>query len=181
MNGTITRRIDELGRIVIPKEIRRSFRIKEGTPLEIYSGDNGELILKKYSPMMSLKDYAEEVCDSINAVLDKLILFTDCDTVLSASGSGKKDFIAKELHLDIEKLLENRKSVILSKKENNLITHIVKSEQNEFTYKSAIFVPISLDGFSFGSIIILSQEEDLSLQEQKIAKTMALFITKQIG
>lgn len=176
----IVRRIDELGRIVIPKEIRRSFRIKEGTPLEIFSGDNGELMLKKYSPMLSLTDYAIEVCESINSVVDKLVLFTDCEKVLSACGNGKKDFVEQELSHELEKLLETRKTTILTKKENNLINYI-NNQTLQTNYLSAIIVPICSDGFAFGSIIILSTSEDLGLQEQKIAKTMALFITKQLG
>ena len=176
----IVRRIDELGRIVIPKEIRRSFRIKEGTPLEIFSGDNGELMLKKYSPMLTLKDYAIEVCESINTVVDKLVLFTDCEKIIGACGNSKKDFLEQEISKELEKLLETRKSVILNKKDNNIIP-FANTLVSENTYLSAIVVPISSDGFAFGSIIILSQEEDLTLNELKIAKTMALFITKQIG
>ncbi len=176
----IVRRIDELGRIVIPKEIRRSFRIKEGTPLEIFSGDNGELMLKKYSPMLTLNDFAIEVCESINAVTDKLVLFTDCEKVIGACGAGKKDFLGAAIHPELEKILEARKLITLTKKENNLINYI-NNPNIDATFLSAIIVPINSDGFAFGSIIILSQTEDLTLNEQKIAKTMALFITKQIG
>ena len=176
----VVRRIDDLGRIVIPKEIRRSFRIKEGTPLEIFSGDNGELMLKKYSPMLSLKDYAIETCESINAVLDKLVLFTDCEKIIGASGNGKKEFLEQYISVELEKILETRKSTLLNKKDNNLIKFIINSSF-ETNFLSAIIMPISADGFAFGSIIILSQNEDLGILEQKVAKTMALFITKQIG
>ncbi len=177
----IVRRIDELGRIVIPKEIRRSFRIKEGTPLEIYSGEDGELMLKKYSPMLSLKDYAEEISESIHAVLDKLVLFTDCETILSSAGIGKKDFFNGTLSPELNKILETRKCVLLSKKENNLIKNYIQNQPENTNFLSAVICPISSDGFAFGSIIILSSEDDLKDSDLKIARAMSLFITKQIS
>ena len=73
----IVRRIDELGRIVVPKELRRTFRIKEGTPLEIFIGDNGELILKKFSPVVELIDLAKEICDSIYETMNCTVLIFD--------------------------------------------------------------------------------------------------------
>ena len=86
----VVRRIDELGRIVIPKEIRRTLKIKEGTPLEIYSGDSGELLLKKYSPIVELGEIAQDVCESIALILQKNVIITNMDKVISTSAGCKK-------------------------------------------------------------------------------------------
>ena len=81
----IVRRIDDLGRVVVPKEIRRVLRIREGDPLEIYTGNSGEVILKKYSPINELSQFAGEYVETINKVLGGTIIVSDTDTVIAAS------------------------------------------------------------------------------------------------
>jgi stage V sporulation protein T len=91
----IVRRIDDLGRIVVPKEIRRTLRIREGDPLEIFTDREGEIILKKYSPIGELGQFAGEYAESLAQTTGYLVLVTDCDHVIAASGSGKKEFEEK--------------------------------------------------------------------------------------
>ena len=116
----MVRRIDELGRIVIPKEIRKHYKIREGTPLEIFSGDNGELVLKKFSPVLELEDVCEDACKSIFDVLEVNVFVCDKDKILACEGGGqfKKNYINKNIQTIItttdlndlnEKLIKNSK------------------------------------------------------------------------
>ena len=102
----IVRRIDDLGRVVVPKEIRRVLRIREGDPLEIYTGGAGEVILKKYSPINELSQFADEYAETASKVLGATIIVSDTDQVISAWGTGKKDFADKEKIADKFGLIE---------------------------------------------------------------------------
>ena len=93
----IVRRIDDLGRVVIPKEIRRTMRIREGDPLEIFTDREGEVILKKYSPISELSQFAGEYADSANNILGELVLISDTDHIIAVSGGPKKDFLEKRI------------------------------------------------------------------------------------
>ena len=88
----IVRRIDDLGRVVIPKEIRRTLRIREGDPLEIFTDREGEIILKKYSPIGELSAFAAQYADSLAQTSERLVCICDMDQIVAASGSGKKIF-----------------------------------------------------------------------------------------
>ena len=89
----IVRRIDDLGRVVVPKEIRRILRIREGDPLEIYTGNGGEVILKKYSPISELGQFAGEYADTASAVLDSIVIVSDTDHVVAVSGVKKSEYM----------------------------------------------------------------------------------------
>lgn len=171
----IVRRIDELGRIVIPKEIRRIFRIKEGTPLEIFSGDNGELILKKYSPILELADLSYEVAESLSASLNCVVLITDIDKVIAVSGGGKKNFEGKNLAFSLEKVLHDRNVVI----KNGDLIKICETES--FEYASQIIVPIVPNGDVVGGVVLLHKTENFNENDVKVVKTMTKFIEKQIS
>ena len=106
----IVRRIDDLGRVVIPKEIRRTLRIREGDPLEIFVDRDGEVILKKYSPIGELGDFAKEYADSLFESLNHIILISDRDSIIAVAGTSKKDYIEKPVGAIVEKTLEDRKS-----------------------------------------------------------------------
>ena len=93
----VVRRIDDLGRIVIPKEIRRTLRIKEGDPLEIFTEKDGDIILKKYSPIGELTNFATEYVESLNKITGHIALITDRDTVIAISGTTKKDILEQKI------------------------------------------------------------------------------------
>src|SRR3954470_6978708 len=93
----IVRRIDDLGRVVIPKEIRRTLRIREGDPLEIFVDRDGEVILKKYSPIGELGDFAKEYAESLSETLGHITLITDRDVVIAVAGVSKKEFLEKPI------------------------------------------------------------------------------------
>ena len=104
----IVRRIDDLGRVVIPKEIRRTMRIREGDPLEIYTDKDGEVIFKKYSPMGELSAFAEQMCETLNKTTGNAAAVCDRDTIIAVSGGSKRDLLEKRISEDIEKIVEER-------------------------------------------------------------------------
>ena len=106
----IVRRIDDLGRVVIPKEIRRTMRIREGDPLEIYTGSDGEVILKKYSPINDLGEFAVEYVESLYETYGTPALICDCDEVIATAGLTKKDYIGRRISSTAEDWIKERKS-----------------------------------------------------------------------
>ncbi len=176
----IVRRIDELGRIVIPKEIRRTHKIREGTPLEIFSGENGELVLKKYSPVLELEDVASDAVKSVFDVLELDCFVCDKDSIISVEGSSnfKKNYLHKFITLDLERLIENRKPVMLNTVEGANIINLFKDEQ--VMHSSLALVPILSQGDTYGAIGIISNSV-ISTNEIKILQTFANFISLQIG
>src|SRR5689334_9413629 len=110
----IVRRIDDLGRVVIPKEIRRTLRIREGDPLEIFVDRDGEVILKKYSPIGELGDFAKEYAESLSESTSHITLITDRDNIIAVAGASKKDYLEKQIGSMLENCMENRKTVMES-------------------------------------------------------------------
>ena len=98
----IVRRIDDLGRVVIPKEIRRTMRIREGDPLEIYTTKEGEVIFKKYSQIRGLEDFAAQFCDSLSRNSDFTAAVSDRDTIIAVAGSGRRDLLGKSITSTLE-------------------------------------------------------------------------------
>ena len=170
----VVRRIDELGRIVIPKEIRRTLKIREGTPLEIYSGDEGELILKKYSPLIELSSLATEIAESIFSSIQQNVLVTNMEKVIASSGANKSQYINKAIDNHLERLIGQRKTQIISTSEDNTMLFYGTN------VKSFIISPILESGDVYGAIIIFA-ESSLGEAEKLIASTFADFFSKQIG
>ena len=104
----IVRRIDELGRVVIPKEIRRTLRIREGDPLEIFTDREGEVILKKYSPIGELGDFAKEYAESLHLALGHTALICDKDNVIAVAGASRRELLDRPLHDDVEQIMKRR-------------------------------------------------------------------------
>ena len=107
----IVRRIDDLGRVVIPKEIRRTMRIREGDPLEIFTDRDGEVIFKKYSPIGELSNFAAQICDSLHRSTDAIAAVCDRDSIIAVSGASKRDFIDKRVSPALERIMESRGSI----------------------------------------------------------------------
>ena len=176
----IVRRIDELGRVVIPKEIRRTLRMREGTPLEIYTEKEGELIFKKYSPIAELSDFAMEYAESICQFTEHIVIISDMDTIIAACGTSKKEYIEQNISIDIEKIIHERKSVISNKSEGATIYPIKREDSAGYT--SQIIVPITGAGECFGTVILASKEEKalFTTAEIKVAQIAAAFLASQI-
>lgn len=175
----IVRRIDELGRIVIPKEIRRTFKIKEGTPLEIFCGDNNELVLKKYSMLNEIKDFSSEVCLATFNTLNIPVLVCDKDKVLSCCGSNKSLFINNEISTKLEKEIEQRKEIVKNKLDGDSVIELIVNDS--FEYCCQIIVPIICGGDTAGAIVCFTKEQKrLGQCEVQVLKCMASFIAEQI-
>lgn len=161
----IVRRIDELGRVVIPKEIRRTLRIKEGDPLEIFT-DRDELMLKKYSPIATLERFSKATARSLNDLSGKIALICDTDGVLHAYGEGKKDLDGKALSSTMDKLLKERRSYVASACEGGDILPLTSPEEEGIT--AQIIVPIVSNGDCLGAVVILSKEEGAKMDVSDI-------------
>ena len=97
----VVRRIDDLGRVVIPKEIRKTLRIKEGDPLEIFTDKEGEIILKKYSPIGELTEFATGYAETLAKTTGHIACITDKDTVIAVSGGSKKEFLEQNISVNL--------------------------------------------------------------------------------
>ena len=108
----IVRRVDDLGRIVIPKEIRRTLRIREGDPLEIYTEKDGGVIFRKYSPMGDLQEFAAQMCESIGSATGHIAAVADRDSIIALHGAPKRDLMDKPNSPELEKIMEQRKNYL---------------------------------------------------------------------
>lgn len=177
----VVRRIDDLGRIVIPKEIRRTLHIKEGDPLEIFTDKEGEVILKKYSPIGELSEFASGYADTLSKTTGHIACITDKDTVIAVSGGAKKDFLEQNLSPELEKVLEN-KEVYTSKENNEISLPITQNDNKERKYNSQVIYPIVSDGDVIGSVILLSKEQNAKMGETelKVVQSAAGFLSSQM-
>lgn len=173
----IVRRIDDLGRVVIPKEIRRTLRIREGDPLEIFVDRDGEVILKKYSPIGELGDFAKEYAESLFESTGHITMISDRDTIITVSGGSKKDYMEKSIGSLVEKSMENRKTNL----ESNPGTYEICNDMAE-TYGSYVVAPIIAGGDPIGSVILINKDENIRMgqMESKMAETAAAFLAKQM-
>lgn len=178
----VVRRIDDLGRVVIPKEIRKVHRIKEGDPLEIFTDKEGEIILKKYSPIGELTEFASNYAETISKTTGHITCITDKDTVIAVSGGSKKDFLEKNLSKELEEVIEN-KEVFKSKENNEISIPITQNEGRERIYNSQVIYPIIADGDVVGSVILLAKDQSKKMGEveDKIAQSAAGFLGNHLG
>ena len=174
----IVRRIDDLGRVVIPKEIRRTLRIREADPLEIFTDREGQIILKKYSPIGEMTTFAKQYADSMAQVSGHIAMITDRDQFIAVSG-GMKSMLGKALSKELEEKLNNRESVMASKGDRNFISvcHDVDEE-----YQHEAISPIICEGDVIGSVILLETNNKLKMGEveQKLVQSAAGFLGRQM-
>ncbi|AYE34472.1 stage V sporulation protein T [Clostridium septicum] len=175
----IVRRIDDLGRVVIPKEIRRTLRIREGDPLEIFTDREGGVILKKYSPIGELTDFSKEYAESLQQSIGHIVLIADKDAFISASGAPKKDYIERKVSSELEKIMDDRKAVLINDEGKTILLH---NDEEQGKYSSQVIAPIIAEGDAIGAVIILSKQsgEKFSEIELKLAETAASFLGKQM-
>ena len=171
----IVRRIDDLGRVVIPKEIRRTLRIREGDPLEIYTDREGEVILKKYSPISDLGDFAKEYAESLYETLGTPAFICDRDDMIAVAGVSKKDYVNRRLSTFAEDFMKER-STVVEKMETTIELIPGQFEQ----VKSYCVAPIVLNGDAIGAVIILSKVHFIGEAEQKATEMAANFLAKQM-
>ena len=174
----IVRRIDDLGRIVIPKEIRRTLRIREADPLEIYTDREGEIILKKYSPIGEMGTFAKQYAESMAQVSGHIAMISDRDQFIAVSG-GMKNVLGKSISRDLEEKINNRESVVATKGDRNFIP--VCHEAGEEYHHEAIS-PIICEGDVIGAVILLEMDNKSKMGEveQKLIQSAAGFLGRQM-
>lgn len=170
----IVRRIDDLGRVVIPKEIRRTMRIRDGEPLEIYIARDGGVILKKYFPMQDLGQFAQGYADSLYEVLGHVVCVADRGEIIAVAGRSKKDILNKSIGTRLEEIINNRQTVVLE--EDHSIT-----TDDRYSFKNSVVAPITSNDNIIGAVIITSDEQaGMGDLERKLAETAADFLAKQV-
>lgn len=177
----IVRRIDDLGRVVIPKEIRRTLRIREGDPLEIYTDREGEVILKKYSPIGELGDFAEAYAESLHNTSGHIIAVADRDTIIAVSGGSKKELLEKQLSPEVEKIIENREFFVAQSTDNQKIP-VIADEKAGNKYTCQVISPIISEGDAIGAVIMLSTDPKAKMGdvETKLVQSAANFLGKHM-
>jgi len=180
----IVRRIDDLGRVVIPKEIRRTLRIREGDPLEIFVDRDGEVILKKYSPIGELGEFAKEYADSLNEVVGHIALIADRDTVVAVAGAPRKEFMDKSIGALTERIQEERRTVLLNNpaESQEYQGALIGDDEVEKRFSAAVIAPIIAEGDPIGCVILCSKEPGVEMGdlEVKLTETAAGFLAKQM-
>ena len=175
----IVRRIDDLGRVVIPKEIRRTLRLREGTPLEIFTDREGEIILKKYSPMMELNAFAGQYADAMAQTTGLMVCITDRDQVIAAAGGAKKDLLQKPISKQLEHVIHERMN-ILAGKDDRAYTPVAAEDVEGVT--AQVVAPIICEGDAIGAVILMSREPRMKFGdgELRLAATAAGFLGRQM-
>ncbi|MBR1654196.1 MAG: stage V sporulation protein T [Clostridia bacterium] len=177
----VVRRIDDLGRVVIPKEIRKTLRIKEGDPLEIFTDKEGEIILKKYSPIGELSEFATEYAETLAKTTGHIACITDKDTVIAVSGGSKKEYLEQGISPELEQIMDDKENYT-SKENNDIAIPITKNENNTKKNNSQVVYPIIADGDVIGTVILLSKDENVKMSEveQKVVQSAASFLGTQM-
>ena len=174
----IVRRIDDLGRIVIPKEIRRTLRIRESDPLEIFTDREGEIILKKYSPIGEMTTFAKQYAESLAQVSGRIALIADRDQFIAISG-GYKSLLGKAMSSDMEEAINNRESILAVKGDKKFIEI---SEEKTPEMEQMVSVPIIAEGDVIGVVILASNDatDKMGQVEQKLVQSAAGFLGRQM-
>ncbi len=173
----IVRRIDDLGRVVIPKEIRRTLRIREGDPLEIYTATDGEVIFKKYSPVGEMSEFASQYADVLSRISSLPTLICDKDHVIAAAGVSKREFLERRVSTVLENYMESRKSYCATQQNAGDIQPVEGVENS-----AAVIYPIIAAGDVTGAVVMLSSDSMKvpSGTEIKLAQSAAAFLGKQM-
>lgn len=175
----IVRRIDDLGRVVVPKEIRRTLRIREGDPLEIFTDREGEVILKKYSPIGELSAFSGEYAESLAQSTGYTVCITDTDQVIAAAGSGKKDLQDQTISEALEQVLSARETVLAENGEKRY-RQIVERPVKEYAFQA--ISPIICGGDAIGTVVLLTKDGGRRFGELEriLVQTAADFLGKQM-
>lgn len=168
----VIRRIDELGRIVIPKEIRKNLRIRNGDSLEIFL-ESDSIVLKKYSQIESIEDVSINYVEAFNQIIKHNIIVTDRDKVVAVSGSLKKKYLGKSINEFTERSIERRDS--FSEKQKKSFS-IIKNEEENGYYS---FSSVVDNGDAIGSVIIISTDNPITDIEDKMGIILAKLLSKQ--
>ena len=173
----IVRRIDDLGRVVIPKEIRRTMRIREGDPLEIYTDRDGGVIFKKYSLMGGVSEFAAQLCETIGRTAGKIAVITDRDNCVAVTGAPRREIQDKQISPELERLMEGRQ-IYQYKPGEAAIPLCADSEK----YAISIAAPILSEGDVLGCVLFAGSPDQLAggEVEYKLAQSIAAFLGRHM-
>ena len=177
----IVRRIDDLGRVVIPKEIRRTMRIREGDPLEIYTNRDGEVIFKKYSPIGEINSFASQYAESLYRTCNIEVLICDRDAVIATAGVSKREYLERHISAELEAIMEGRSFYRFTDGGE----HVYPINDSSAHFVSCA-MPIITEGDVIGCVVSLStvgkeqKSDDAQDVEQKLITTAASFLGKQM-
>ena len=175
----IVRKIDDLGRVVIPKEIRRSMRIREGSPLEIFTNKNGGIILKKFSPIKELGTIVKECADSLAQASGHTTFVVDRDQIIAVSaGAVGREFLEKNISSELETVISVHSNIIEDRSGPKFVRILEDDSDSEFNHE--VIVTILSEGDALGAVILLSRDQKLGDAELKLAQTKAGFLGKQV-
>lgn len=169
----VVRRVDDLGRIVIPKEIRRTLRIRDGESLEIFV-DSEMIALKKFSKMTDMHDIAKDLVEIINNNINKTVLITDRDKFIAGSGSLRKKYVDNNISRTLENIMNERKNVIETS------NHPIELLENTKELLSYVIYPIIMNGDAMGLVLVISENNDIGQIEEKLGNVTAQFLGKHI-
>lgn len=173
----IVRRIDDLGRVVIPKEIRRTMRIREGDPLEIYTSRDGEVIFKKYSMLGGVEEFASQICETLSKSTGFICAVSDRDTVVAVAGGGRRELLGKRISPEMEQIMEGRK--IYQRAEDAPALPVTDTSDN---MTAALAAPILSEGDLLGLVLMIEQDPTVKTgeTEYKLVQTIAAFLGKHM-
>lgn len=173
----IVRRIDDLGRVVIPKEIRRTMRIREGDPLEIFTDKDGEVIFKKYSPIGELSDFAAQICESLHKSTDAIAAVCDRDTIIAVAGGAKRELLEKRISPELEQIMESRR--VFRQESGGTPPPVTDGETGLYL---AVAAPVISEGDIMGCVLFVTPKNAAPVGdvEYKLAQTVAAFLGKQM-
>ncbi len=169
----VVRRIDDLGRIVLPKELRRTMRIKEGESLEIYTDGDNKIVLKKYSPVNQMTDFVKEFTESMYTTNKRNIIVTDNEKIVAASGDFDIDLTGKKITKELEERLKNRNTQI-----NNNGVNLSVCE-NYTINNASIVKPINVFGDVLGCVIV-EGKPSITDSEKSLAEFGGLFMSRYL-
>lgn len=178
----IVRRIDDLGRVVIPKEIRRTMRIREGDPLEIYTDRDGEVIFKKYSPIGELNSFAAQYADTLHKTGGLSVIITDRDAVIACAGVPRKDYNDKSLSHELDEIIENRSFYSYDGSDKKVYI----TDDTGSAYFASCVMPIITQGDIIGCVAsVITESDGHSVKsnrdiETKLIQTAAGFLSRQL-
>ena len=172
-------RSDDLGRVVVPKEIRKTLHIREGDPLEIFTDREGEIILKKYSPIGELGSFARQYAEALAHSTGHVVSITDRDNHIAVAGNGKRELMNKPVSKALDEAIEKRKMVTAAGSERDYIP-LTESESEHYSYQ--VICPIISEGDAIGAVVIVSKDEKSPMGdvEKKLAAAAAGFLGRQI-
>ncbi len=173
----IVRRIDDLGRVVIPKEIRRTMRIREGDPLEIFTSNDGDVIFKKYSPIGELANFAAQYAEVLVKGTNLPVIVCDRDACVAASGISKREVLERRISPELEELMDGRKNYVLTPGNQRRFCPLEGVDRN-----AGVAVPILAAGDIVGAVCMMASETGAVPDEVdiKLTQVAAAFLGRQM-